>query len=75
VAPLPEPKVYSLERAACYVGLYDLGVPDPAGAMRRYVKKRLIEHVMIAGRIGFLKDQLDKFIEGRRVCRGGRGTR
>lgn len=61
--PMPEPTVFSPEQAAHYLGLYDLGVPNPVGTVKRYVKRKKLEHFKISGRIAFQRSHLDKFIE------------
>jgi len=52
--------------AAAYLALDRLGVDDPERTVRRYVARGLLECVVVAGKMCFLRDQLDGFLQRQR---------
>lgn len=63
---MSESPVFTPAEAAEYLGLTRLGVVDPERTVKRYVARGLLECVKLGGRMGFMRDQLDKLLNARR---------
>ncbi len=67
---VPSP-VMTPSQAAAYLNLAALGVERPERTVMRYASRGMLEYVRVAGRVAFMRDQLDRFLM---ECRRHRGV-
>ena len=58
--------VFSLARAAAYLGLAELGVRNPEESIHRLYKDKKLKGIVIVGHLAFLQDHLDEYLDGLR---------
>jgi len=54
--------VFNPARAATYLGLKALGVAKPVERIKYLVKTKKLKSINILGHMGFLRDDLDRFL-------------